>query len=109
MTAEDAPIVPGASEPVRSDLEAGVLRLTLDVPRNRNALSSALVAALADQLDHAGSNPDVRVIVLGHTGSTFCAGADLDEAAREGGPVAGTQRLVALLRRMLTCPRPIIG
>lgn len=94
---------------MRSRLDDGVLELTLDSPSNRNALSAPLVAALGKQLDHAATDPEVRAVVLTHTGNTFCAGADLAEAAREGGPAAGTERLVALLRRMLTCPRPIIG
>lgn len=95
--------------PVRIERDAGVLELRLDAPANRNALSAPLVAALTDELDRADRDPDVRVVVLGHTGSTFCSGADLAEAAREGGPEAGTRRLVALLRRMLTCRTPIIA
>lgn len=98
-----------ASSPVRRRHHDGVLELALDAPANRNALSAALVGTLVEQLEEAAADADVRVIVLTHTGSTFCAGADLAEAARDGGPAAGTARLVDLLRRMLVCPRPIIG
>lgn len=109
------------SEPVRPDADAaaeevvrvrvadGVLELTLDSPANRNALSASLVGGLVDRLRSAATDPDVRVVVLTHTGSTFCAGADLAEAAREGGPAAGTARLVGLLRDLLTCPKPVIA
>lgn len=100
---------PDTVSPIQHHLRDGVLELVLDAPENRNALSAALVAALTDQLDRARDDDAVRVVVLTHRGSTFCAGADLAEAAREGGPTAGTTRLVALLRLMLTCPRPIIG
>lgn len=51
----------------------------------------------------------MRVVVLGHTGSTFCAGADLAEMASEGGPDAGTARLVGLLRAIVAHPKPIVG
>jgi len=95
--------------PVTSRLADGVLELALDSPANRNALSAPLVGALTHHLGAAAADPDVRVVVLTHTGATFCAGADLAEAAREGGPAAGTARLVALLRTMLECPRPIVG
>jgi enoyl-CoA hydratase len=108
--AADATDDPAAvASPVHQELVAGVLTLTLDAPANRNALSAALVGALSDGLDRAAADPEVRAVVLTHRGSTFCAGADLAEAAREGGPGAGTARLVALLRRMLACPRPIVG
>ncbi|MEE3753769.1 enoyl-CoA hydratase family protein [Mycobacterium intracellulare] len=67
-------------------------RLTLNSPHNRNALSTTLVAQLHQGLRDASSDPAVRAVVLGHTGGTFCAGADLSEAGgaeasgdREGG------------------------
>ncbi|MBX3313172.1 MAG: enoyl-CoA hydratase family protein [Actinobacteria bacterium] len=97
------------SEPVRVDIADGVIELALDSPANRNALSAPLVGALVDRLRTAATDPDVRVVVLTHTGSTFCAGADLAEAAREGGPAAGTGRLVGLLREILTCPKPVVA
>src|SRR5947209_19664587 len=59
-------------------------RLTLNSPHNRNALSSALVSQLHQGLRDAAADPAVRAVVLGHTGSTFCAGADL-RGDREGG------------------------
>ena len=57
--------------------EGPVARLTLNSPHNRNALSTALVTQLHQGLRDAAADPAVRVVVLGHTGGTFCAGADL--------------------------------
>ena len=57
-----------------------VARLTLNSPHNRNALSNALVSQLHQGLRDAAADPAVRVVVLGHTGNTFCAGADLSVA-----------------------------
>src|SRR6201981_2322008 len=56
-------------------------RPTLNSPANRNALSTALVSQLHQGLHDAAADPVVRVVVLGHTGGTFCAGADLSEAS----------------------------
>ena len=64
-------------DPVRYDVADGVATVTLDSPANRNALSRALVAGLTGALDAAAADPGVRVVVLTHTGTTFCAGADL--------------------------------
>lgn len=66
---------------VHYSVENGVARLTLDSPHNRNAMSTALVDQLRQGLTDAADDPGVRVVVLGHTGGTFCAGADLSEAA----------------------------
>jgi enoyl-CoA hydratase len=89
-----------------------VARLTLDSPHNRNALSSTLIGQLRDGLHRAAADTTVRAVVLGHTGGTFCAGADLSEATG-GDPqeaAAGRAReLAALLRSIVECPVPVIG
>lgn len=80
--------------PVLTDLdERGRLTLTLDSPSNRNALSPELIGGLRDGLARADRDPDVRVVVLTHTGTTFCAGADLKRKgakAPAGGGEAST-------------------
>lgn len=71
-------------------VENGVARVTLDSPRNRNALSGRLMGQLSACLDTAFGDDDVRVVVLGHTGSVFCSGMDLREAS---GADAAEQRV----------------
>lgn len=87
-------------------------RLTLNSPHNRNALSSTLVNQLHQGLRDAAADPAVRVVVLGHTGGTFCAGADLSEAGG-GDPhnvaAARAREMTALLRAIVESPRPVIG
>ena len=90
--------------------DGAVARLTLDSPHNRNALSTALVAQLHEHLATAAADPDVRCVVLGHTGGTFCAGADLSEAAGPGDPVVNRAReMTELLRTIVASPLPVIG
>ena len=90
-------------------------RLTLNSPHNRNALSAALVSQLHQGLRDAAADPAVRVVVVGHTGGTFCAGADLSEnsAASGGNPfdmaVARARELTALLRAIVESPLPVIA
>ncbi|MHB8488216.1 MAG: enoyl-CoA hydratase family protein [Candidatus Dormibacteria bacterium] len=86
----------------------GMATITLDSPHNRNALSRQLVAELTDRLGSAAAASDVRAVVLAHTGTTFCAGADLSEAST--GPMTGTASgLLALLRLIVDLPRPVIA
>ena len=101
-----------SSEPVRYAVEGSVARLTLDSPHNRNALSTALVQGLHQGFASAAADPGVRCVVLGHTGGTFCAGADLSEAAgRAPGDVAvdRAREMTHLLRAILELPIPVIG
>src|SRR4051812_2377659 len=97
-------------------VEGSVARLTLDSPDNRNALSTALVHQLHQGLTDATEESGVRAVVLGHTGGTFCAGADLAQTFASGpdadpGDVAvdRARELTHLLRRILELPMPVIG
>lgn len=97
------------------DTGDGSARLTLDSPHNRNALSTRLVTQLHAGLRAAAADPKVRVVVLGHTGNTFCAGADLSEASggptREPGDLAAdrAREMAGLLRAIVESPRPVIA
>src|SRR6516225_1951676 len=59
--------------------DRGVLRLTLNRPDARNALSTALMSALLEALGRAAGDPQVRVVVIAGAGPAFCAGHDLRE------------------------------
>ncbi|QCX77348.1 putative enoyl-CoA hydratase [Streptomyces sp. YIM 121038] len=86
-----------ASQPDR-----GVVTLALDSPAHRNALSADLVAELTAALERTRADDGVRAVVLTHTGSTFCSGADLRQPPD---PAA----FVALMRRILTLPKPVVA
>ena len=93
-------------------VQGAVARLTLDSPHNRNALSTALVEQLHQGLADAADEPGVRVVVLDHTGGTFCAGADLSEAAGQNpGDIAvdRAREMTRTLRAILELPVPVIG
>ena len=93
---------------VQYSADRGIARIALDSPRNRNALSAALVEQLTHALTEAGIDQAVRAVELTHTGSTFCAGADLTEAS-QGGMKAGAIRLLPLLRDIVALPKPVVG
>ncbi len=94
-------------------VDGHVARLTLNSPHNRNALSTTLVGQLHQGLRDAADDPAVRVVVLGHTGNTFCAGADLSEgSAASADPAEATaersREMAALLRAIVEAPLPVI-
>jgi len=98
-------------ELVHLEVAGGVGTITLDSPRNRNALSRRLIADLDRHLGAALANPAVRVIVLTAAGPAFCAGADLKER-REPDPSPTPGRpggLVPVLDAMWNAPKPIVG
>lgn len=97
-----------AGELVHLGVSGQVGTITLDSPRNRNALSRRLVDELTDALTRADADESVRVIVLTHTGTTFCAGADMAEAIADG-MERGSQALLDLLTLLVTLPTPVVA
>lgn len=94
-----------------SGAKAGIGSITLDSPKNRNALSELLLAQLRQALDTVIADSSVRLILLTHTGTTFCSGADLKEQAarfREAGASPGAGGLVPILKLLLDSPKPIL-
>jgi enoyl-CoA hydratase len=76
----------------------GVQVLTLDRPKRRNALTPALLEALAQALR---PDPAVRALILEARGQAFCAGYDLGQLAADAEasrlPDARIQEVMALL------------
>jgi 2-(1,2-epoxy-1,2-dihydrophenyl)acetyl-CoA isomerase len=74
----------GSDVPVRFATADGILRITLDRPSQRNALTPESVRAIVDALERAAADDSLRAILLGASGGDFCAGADLVSANAEG-------------------------
>jgi len=88
--------------------------LTIDRPDRRNALSRALIAALAASFTRAAADDAVRAVVLTGRGPAFCAGMDLDELRGTLGEDANlvwhdAATLAALYQQIYTLPKPTIA
>ncbi|VVE16466.1 enoyl-CoA hydratase [Pandoraea morbifera] len=114
MTATDTSATP---EPLvlvtrgEGDL-AGVVTLTLNRPRQFNALSEAMLDSLGRALDAVASDASARVVVLGAAGAAFCAGHDLKEMRAEPSLDYYRKLFDQCTRVMLTMqrmPQPVIA
>ncbi len=94
---------------VRAARDGAVATITLDSPANRNALSARLRHELLTHLDAAIAEPAVRVIVLTHTGSVFCSGMDLKEAAGAAADDQGVRELPRILETLWCSPTPVVA
>jgi hypothetical protein len=77
--------------------EQGVVFLTLNRPKQLNALSLDMLYALHAALDAVASDERARVVVIAASGNAFCAGHDLKElrAGNDAESVAKVFRLCA--------------
>jgi len=103
-------------ETIRTEVEDGVLTLTLDRPDRLNAFTPTMKDELIAAFDQADADDDVRAVIVTGAGRGFCAGADLqaggetfdyrargveDETPRDGG---GQVTL-----RIFDCTKPVIA
>ena len=97
--------------------DGAVLRISLNRPQARNALSSALMGALADALERAAADTSVRVVILAAEGNVFSSGHDLKEMnARRSEGDKGAEAFAALFRQcsalmqqIVALPKPVIA
>ncbi len=54
----------------------GVVRLVLDNPAQRNAMSDGMTESWVRAIDQVEADPDVRVVVVTGEGSAFCSGGN---------------------------------
>src|SRR5271163_1090620 len=103
--AENAPIL-------LEERDRAVLRVTLNRPDARNALSAALMSALLEALARAAKDPQTRVVVIAGAGPVFCAGHDLREM-RADQRRETYERLFAqcseLMLAIVRLPKPVIA
>jgi enoyl-CoA hydratase/carnithine racemase len=96
--------------PFREEADNGVIRIILNRPDRRNAMSSAMVESLLRLID-GREGQSAGAILLEGAGKGFCAGSDLGELAAMD--IQDRGRFEAdcgrLARMMMAHPRPIIA
>lgn len=79
---------------VAAQRDGEVLRITLDRPDRRNALSHPMVDAFVAELENAATDDSLRAIHITGEGADFCAGADWVSTNEPGGRRPRTGDLV---------------
>ena len=103
-----------------AEADDGVATLTMNRPDRRNALSGAMLTAMASTLEACEIDPEIGCIVLTGAGGAFCAGGDVKgmaESSRGGGASAGIDQQIHLQRisqratagRLYKMPKPTIA
>ena len=99
------------------DDRGGIATLTLNRVPQRNSLSEALMAGLADELSLIETDADVRAVVIAANGPVFSAGHDLKEMTVHRADAdrgrAYYQRVMsqcsAMMQAIVRLPKPVIA
>ncbi|MBI1260667.1 MAG: enoyl-CoA hydratase [Rhizobiales bacterium] len=102
------------TEMIQRSLENGVLTLTMNRPDKKNALTEAMYAALADGLEEAERDPQIRVTLILANGDAFTAGNDMGDFAARGSadpkPQSNeTHPTTRFLQNLATIRKPLVA
>ena len=91
-------------------LSDGVLSVTIDRPDSLNSLTAPVISGLAETMERAANDPQVKVVRLGGAGRGFCSGAGIsaDDMSGSGGvpPDEIIVEVNRLIRAITTLPHP---
>ena len=86
--------------------------LTLNRPKQQNALSTDLMRALISKLDKIKNNKNIKVVTLFANGNNFCAGHDLKELKLDKSEKRFKEIFELcsqLMTRIVKLPKPVIA
>src|ERR1041385_5327161 len=92
-----------SEEQIKIADDRGIVTISLNRPERLNALVDHMRRDLAEALEEAGSDPEVRVIVIRGEGRAFCSGGDIHFMAElvERGDSEEFARLLGAARRVI--------
>lgn len=91
-----------------SELSGSILRVQLNRPSKKNAMTSAMYISMADIFNGAAKNDGVRVVFWHGAGDSFCAGNDLEDFLRNPiGP--GDSPQSRLIDALIDFGKPIVA
>ena len=102
---------------LKEELKSGLLRLNLNNPQSKNALSEDMISALINCIDSASNDHSIKVIIIAASGNVFCAGHDLKEIteardSQDGGDLYFKglfDSCSSLMQLIINTPKPIIA
>ena len=108
---------------LEKSFEDGILTLTMNRPKARNAMSGEMMAAMHEEIPKAAVDPAVRCVVLTGAGGAFCAGGDVKGFASDAGSnesasgeasslearVQGLRQGMELSRLLHVMPKPTLA
>ncbi len=92
-------------------LDDGVLSVTIDRPTSLNSLNLEILAGIADAMEQAAADPQVKVVRLGGAGRGFSSGAGMsaDDVAAGGLPTEIISAANRAIRAIVALPRPVVA
>src|SRR5215510_14156867 len=91
-----------------TERSGSVLRVTVNRPAKKNAMTSAMYNALADVFNEAAKDDDIHVVIWDAAGDSFSAGNDIEDFLKNP-PGPGESPQARLGEALLNFDKPVIA
>src|SRR5712671_5307721 len=91
-----------------SELSESILRVQLNRPDKKNAMTSSMYVTLADLLNDAARDEQIRVVLWYGAGDSFSAGNDVEDFLKNP-PGPGESPQARLMNALLDFDKPLIA
>ena len=93
---------------ILTETKGNILRVTVNRPEKKNAMTSAMYNALADVFNEAAKDDDVSVVIWDAAGDSFSAGNDIEDFLKNP-PGPGESPQARLGEALLNLDKPVIA
>src|SRR5262249_15961782 len=93
---------------ILTETKGNILRVTVNRPAKKNAMTSAMYNALADVFNNAAKDDDINVVIWDAAGDSFSAGNDLEDFLKNP-PGPGESPQARLGNALMNLDKPVIA
>ncbi len=91
-----------------TERSGSILRIQLNRPAKKNAMTSSMYISLADLLNGAAADDQIRVVLWHGAGDSFCAGNDIEDFLKN--PVGpGESPQSRLMKAFINFDKPLVA
>src|SRR5260370_41819844 len=91
-----------------TERSGSILRVQLNRPARKNAMTSAMYITMADLLNGAVKDDDIRVVLWHGAGDSFCAGNDVEDFLKNP-PGPGESPQGRLISALIDFEKPVVA
>jgi enoyl-CoA hydratase/carnithine racemase len=91
-----------------TERSGSILRVQLNRPSRKNAMTAAMYITLADQLNNTAKDDHIRVVLWHGAGDSFCAGNDVEDFLKNP-PGPGESPQTRMVNALINFEKPIVA
>ena len=93
---------------ILAERSGNILDIQLNRPAKKNAMTSAMYITMAELLDGAAKDDQIRVVLWHGAGNSFCAGNDIEDFMKNP-PAPGESPQAQLIHALINFEKPLVA